>query len=66
MALKADIYQLGGNRWYWFVYDTDRPMHPLAEGLAEKHERATTLLDAQSALQRLHLRARENGRWRDA
>lgn len=57
MTLKADIYQLGGARWYWSVYDADRPWHPLDKGRAEKHQWATALLDAQSALQRLHLKA---------
>lgn len=58
MTLKAEVYQLGRTRrWRWTVYDTDLPLRSLDNGSAEAHEWATALLDAESALQRLHLRA---------
>ena len=56
MTLKAEVYQLGRTRrWRWTVYDTDLPLRSLDNGSAEAHQWASALLDAQSALQQLHL-----------
>lgn len=58
MSLKAEVYQRRhSRRWTFHVYDTENPGEVLAHGRYPADQWVTALLDAQSALQRLHLKA---------
>ena len=58
MTLRAEVLKGAvAGRWCWDIYDTGRPTAVIDYGQAERGEWATALLDAQSALQRLHLKA---------
>lgn len=58
MSLKAEVCQrLYSRKWTFTVYDTEDPGRAIAYAIYPANEWATALLDAQSALQRLHLKA---------